>query len=579
MPPSSNVSKAKHDAEQDNKLEFYEEDPSLLDITKAFITSQKAKLNAWNWDENVEKLQGDKIVLQKFEPRYRDEIHDPALMDVLFDAAPNTILSEVFDTKTELEYTIGEEGNMEIKSFPRDVLAIIKVGEKTSEEREKTVPAEVGAQHILFAYPGAMKAGEDVKYASKEEARAKAEEILAKLKTEGTENFAELAKEFSTEGAAQKSGGNLGTFAKGQMVKPFEEAVFAVEEPQLLDEIVETDFGFHVIQVLSKKEEGTEKNIEPKVAFEILGWIKEDIAWVPTELGGKQLDNAMVGYDELGKPLVNLLFDNEGAGMFAELTGDVAARTCDGGPCRLGIKVGGRFISKATVRQKIIGRSAQISGSFSYDEATKLADGLNLGAIDAPVILSGQITIKPELGADQLKKSFKAAGLGFLATIIFMIGIYRFTGVIAAVALVLYAGIFTSILKIWPESFGGPIVLSLAGFAGIALSVGLAVDGNILIFERIKEELNKGKNFHKAVELGFERAWSAIRDSNLTTLLTCSILFFMGSSILRGFAITLIVGTLLSMFTAVTISRTLLRLSLECKSLRKPYLFGVNKKK
>jgi preprotein translocase subunit SecD len=148
-------------------------------------------------------------------------------------------------------------------------------------------------------------------------------------------------------------------------------------------------------------------------------------------------------------------------------------------------------------------------------------------------------------------------------------------GVIAAVALTLYASIFVTMLKIWPESFGGPIVLTLAGIAGIVLSIGLAVDGNILIFERLKEELKRGRSLHQAVDLGFERAWTAIKDSNLTTLLTCLILFSFGSSVIKGFAITLIVGTLLSMFTAVTISRNLLRFTLLFKSFRKKALFGV----
>jgi len=153
---------------------------------------------------------------------------------------------------------------------------------------------------------------------------------------------------------------------------------------------------------------------------------------------------------------------------------------------------------------------------------------------------------------------------------------YRFAGVVATVSLSLYATIFITILKIWPESFGGPIVLTLSGIAGVVLSIGLAVDGNILIFERMKEEMRRGKGLIQALDLGFERAWAAIRDSNLTTLLTCIILFSFGSSVIKGFAITLIVGTILSMLTAVTISRNLLRFSLLFEKLNNPWLFGLN---
>ncbi len=167
---------------------------------------------------------------------------------------------------------------------------------------------------------------------------------------------------------------------------------------------------------------------------------------------------------------------------------------------------------------------------------------------------------------------------GFVATIVFMMLMYRLPGVVAAIALLIYAGLYISLLKLWPVSLGGPIVMSLAGAAGIALSIGLAVDGNILIFERLKEELRRGRALPQAIDLGFERAWTAIRDSNLTTLLTCIILFSLGSSVIKGFAIALIVGTLLSMFTAIIVSRNLLRTLLLIPGVDKPALFGVASK-
>jgi preprotein translocase subunit SecD len=148
----------------------------------------------------------------------------------------------------------------------------------------------------------------------------------------------------------------------------------------------------------------------------------------------------------------------------------------------------------------------------------------------------------------------------------------------AGISLILYLGLMTILIKFWPISFGGPIVLTLSGLAGIALSIGLAVDGNILIFERMREEYKRGKSIEDSVDLGFLRAWSAIRDSNLTTLLSCIILFSIGSSIIKGFAITLMIGTLLSMFTAIMISRVLLRSTLLIKFFKKhPQLFTLKK--
>ncbi len=579
MPPSSNVDQAKKDAEQDNRLEFFEEMPELEAQKKEEIRGILKKLeNGADWDKTVENLkQNEKdIVVQDFDARWADSIHDPKIADKIKETKAGEIIPEVLDTQTEMEYTVGKDGKLEVNSLPKQVLAIIKVTENQEKTREKKTEPTVHARHILFAYPGATRAGENVKYKSEEEAKTEAERVLQQLKDEGTENFAELAKKYSTEAAAQTSGGDLGEFKPGQMVKEFDKAVFGVEKPGLLPKVVKTEFGYHVIEVLDKKDGGTETVKDREVAYRLLGWDKSDIRWKKTKLGGKQLENATVGFNKAGQPLVNLLFNDEGGDLFAEITGRVAAKKCDNGnPCRLGIKVGGKWITQPTVRQKILGRQSQITGNFTFDSAKKLADGLNLGAIDAPVQLSGQLTIEPSLGKDQLQKSLKAAAFGLVATMIFMIVLYNFAGVVASIALAMYAGLYVAILKLWPESFGGPIVLSLAGIAGIALSIGLAVDGNILIFERIKEELARKRSLAESLELGFDRAWTAIYDSNMTTLITCLILFNLGSSMIKGFAITLIVGTLLSMFTAVTLSRNILRILIHFKFFNNPkLLFG-----
>jgi preprotein translocase subunit SecD len=577
MPPSSSVEQAKKDAEKDNRLEFYEEDPSLIDAEKNRVQNILGSLNAGNWDTRVAELEKDpKIVFQKFDLRWLDEIHDPALSESLQAANKGTVLSEVADTQTEMEYTLDENGQLTVQKMPVSVLGILRVTDRITEEREKVTPEQVEARHILFAYPGAERAGEGVKYQSEEEARLKAEKILEQLKSEGTVNFAELAKEYSTEPAAQASGGSLGKFSRGQMTPVFEDAAFG-NEIGLVLEIITSPFGFHIMEVQAKFPETKETVKDTKIAYELLGWKKDDLGWKRTALGGAQLENATVGIDEIGQPKVDLLFNDEGGKLFGEITERVANRKCDNGACRLGIKVGGNWISLPTVHQKIIGRSSQITGNFTFDSAKELTDGLNLGAIDAPVRLSGQMTIEPTLGQDQLNKSLKASALGLFATMVFMIISYRLAGLVAAFGLILYAGIYVLILKFWPDSFGGPIVLSLSGLAGIALSLGLAVDGNILIFERMKEEIQKGRGLHQALDVGFERAWNAIRDSNFTTLITCLILYNLGSAMIKGFAITLIVGTLLSMFTAITISRNVLHFILLSKGLQKPWLFGLSK--
>ena len=578
MPPSSNVAKAKQDAEQDNRLDFFEESPEKEVAARAEINDILNKITPWNWAQKGEEL-GKKphIAFLKTDGRYRDQIQDTQFADKLFAAAPGSFLSEVIETQTEAEYTVDDKGALEIKAFPSNVLGLVRVTAKAKKDREKTNPPSAEARHILFAYPEARRADEEVKYKTKEEAKSEAEKMLEKLKKEGTANFAELAKEFSTESAAKESGGELGEFTADRMVKEFSDAVFAQKEPGLLPSVVESPFGFHVIEVEKLTPESKQTVAEDQVSYEMIAWDRDELRWEPTELGGAQLENSAVGYNEVGQPVVNLLFDQEGGDLFAALTEKIAAKQCDGGPCRLGIKVGGKWITQPTVKEKIVGRSSQITGSFTFDSAKALSDGLNLGAIDAPVILSGQTTITPQLGADQLAKSLHAGLVGFLVIMVFMLVVYRFAGLVASFVLAMYAGIFVTILKVWPESFGGPIVLSLAGIAGVILSIGLAVDGNILIFERLKDELRRGRNLTQALDLGFERAWAAIRDSHCTTLISCLVLFSFGSAIIKGFAVVLIVGTVLSLFTAITISRNLLRFSLLFEKLNNPWLFGFHK--
>lgn len=576
MPPGTDIAKAKADAERDNKLEFFAEDPALEAQAKIDIATHLASLTNANWDEKVTELQtSEDITVQAFEDRFESDLHDSSLKETLLAAQPGTIIQQVLDTSTETETTFDPEtGAVGVKFWGEPVFGIIRVNSIQNAEKEQEVKAKATARHILISYQGAQNAAEDVPYATKEEAQAKAQELLEQIKANGTDNFAELAQEWSN-GPSSTKGGDLGEFEPGTMVTAFNDAVFERTEPGLVQELVETPFGFHIIDVNAVTQASKTTVTEKQLDYDLIGWPKQDLRWEPTELGGNQLEKADVGYDELNKALVNLYFSDEGAKMFGDLTQKVANRKCDGSLCRLGIKVGGNFITTPTVSQQINSRNAQITGNFTYDSARDLAYGLNLGAIDAPVELSGQITIQAELGAEQLAKSIKAGMIGLGLTILFMIVMYRWAGFVAGIALSLYAGIFITLLKVWPASLGGPIVLTLAGAAGMALSLGLAVDGNILIFERVKEELKKGRDIFQAVDLGFSRAWTAIKDSNLTTLITCIILYNLGSAMIKGFAITLIVGTLLSMFTAVFVSRNLLRFFLLFKPFQKTALYGV----
>lgn len=573
LPPSANVAQAKADAERDNRLEFFEEDPGLEKTTRVVIAKHLAEITPENFDQKKEELtQNPNVEYYDIPARFIDEFDDPALVEELAKLEEGEIYTEIADTQSEMLYTMGPDGGMQLMAFPEPVLAIVRLREKTEEERETTTEPQAHARHILFGYSGALRAPEDTPYATKEDAQAKAQEVLAQLQDGG--DFAELAKEFST-GPTKDKGGDLGTFAPGAMVEAFNDAVFERTEPGLIPELIETPFGFHLIEVLELTPEETKTETATKVAYDMIGWKKNDIVWRATELSGAQLENASVGYDQVNRPLVNLLFDADGGRMFEAITGRVAGRDCgEGTSCRLGIQVGGEWVTQPTVSEQIHGRTAQITGNFTFASAKDLADGLNLGAIDAPVVLSGQTTVQPELGFVQLQRSLQAGMYGIIATMIFMLVVYRFAGIVAGLALALYAGMFPMILKLWPNSFGGPIVLTLSGIAGLILSLGLAVDGNILIFERMKEEFRRGRGLQEALDLGFARAWTAIRDSNLTTLLVCVILFALGSSLIKGFAVMLIIGTILSMFTAIFISRTLLRFFLLFAPFRVPALYG-----
>ncbi len=266
-----------------------------------------------------------------------------------------------------------------------------------------------------------------------------------------------------------------------------------------------------------------------------------------TKLTGKDLKAARVVYgSQDGTPQVQLNFTSEGTKFFADITKKNVGKP-------VAIVLDDITISAPIVQQPILNGDAVISGSFTQDQAKSLQIQLNAGALPAPLALIGQSTVGPSLGIDSLKKSLVGGLIGLISVITFMVLLYRKEGFLASIALVVYAIIVLFIFKFIP------LTLTLSGIAGFILSIGMAVDANVLIFERMKEELRNNKPRDLAVTLGFNRAWSSIRDSNISSLITTIILFYFGSGLIRGFALALAIGIVVSMFSAIVVTRNLLK--------------------
>jgi len=257
----------------------------------------------------------------------------------------------------------------------------------------------------------------------------------------------------------------------------------------------------------------------------------------------------------LGKPIVDIAFTDEGAKIFEELTGRNVGKP-------LAIFLDNQLIEIPTVKEKISGGKAQISGSFTPDSARKLVERFNAGALPAPIKLLSQQTIGASLGLDSLKKTIFCGIIGFILVVLFMVGFYRGLGLVASLSLVIYAALTLGIFKVIP------VTMTLAGIAGFILSIGMAVDANVLIFSRMKEELKKGLSKTAAIEEGFRRAWPSIRDSNVTTIIIAVILFYFATSFVKGFALTLFIGVLMSMFSAIVITKTLLGMFIKNKNVK-----------
>lgn len=288
----------------------------------------------------------------------------------------------------------------------------------------------------------------------------------------------------------------------------------------------------------------------------------QDPNFKPTELTGKYLTKAVVQFDQTTlKPQIQLVFNAEGAKIFSDITArnikkpiaillDGAAIIDTNGDG----KIDNQDSYAPIVQDKIPDGKAIITGDLSTQTANSLASRLNSGAL--PVKIGSPIsqeTVGPTLGSVSLEKSLWAAIYGLLAIVIFMVVFYRLPGLLASLALVVYVALVLSIFKLIP------VTLTLSGIGGFILSIGMAVDANILIFARMKEEIKLGKGLDQAIDEGFKRAWPSIRDSNINSLIVCAILFIVATSFIKGFALTLAIGIVMSLFSAIFITRVFLQ--------------------
>lgn len=304
-------------------------------------------------------------------------------------------------------------------------------------------------------------------------------------------------------------------------------------------EILETENGYLVLSELKG------------AVYEYIFVSKEPSIWKSAAdsqgriLNDKYFVTSSVQYDQNFNAMVELVFNTEGAKIFGELTTRLSGQ-------QIAIFVWGELLTAPNVNQPILTGKAVITGSYTWEEAKKLSNDINTWVVPAPIYLTSEKTIDSKIWAESLEKLVIAWISGFIIIFIFLISIYRFSGLIASTALLLYIILVLTIIK----AFG--VVLTLASIAGLILSIGMAIDANILIFERIKVELKKGKNLVDSTSIWFKQSWSAIWDSNFTGLIVALILFVFGVNMIKGFGFMLAIGIVVSLFSAMWISRVLL---------------------
>lgn len=460
--------------------------------------------------------------------------------------------------------------------------------------------------------------------------QGKIQEIYQELKSGG--DFTTLAKNYNNPKNLSSGNNSIGAENDGDLGWVSSESnnyIYSLVknlEVGQFTEIIETDLDYSILKLEDKKDsssiligEGSGSLTEYRVREIFLKKItQEDLLgiadnWKITELTGKNLKRAVIEFNPNdNRPEVSLEFDSEGADLFAEITerniGKPVAIYLDDYP-----------ISVPTVNEKISGGKAVISGNFSIAEAKELVQRLKAGALPVPINLINQKTVGASLGHQSVVDSLEAGIIGLLLVALFMILFYRLFGLTSVFSLIIYGAIVLAIFKALPITIAlviglffialmlitfdalklldvtmtalfvaiavillvyglNPVTLTLAGIAGFILSIGMAVDANILIFERIKEELRTGRTLRDAIDEGIRRAWPSIRDGNISTLLICLVLMSFGTGALKGFGTTLFIGVSVSMFSAIVITRNFLNLFLNKKMENSQFLLGVKRK-
>ncbi len=601
------LEKAKATVGKTIQLEFKEEKDSLDPLEKDKVKEQAVQAlgrikNGEDFSlvgQEESQAYPGKVTYEKSEYLFKDEIPEK-IRDSVIALKIGEYTQDLVETGGT--FIIDESG----QTVEETGLSAIKLVDTKEEVKNAK---EVYVSHILISYAGLESADASITR-TEEEAYDLIKDLQNKIQNGA--DFAAVAKENSADKSNAEQGGKLldPVTGDGFYVYDFEQAALGLSAPGELSEIVKTKFGYHLI-----KADEIKTNVSyPKYQYELLTYSTIPDPWKQTGLTGKHFVHADVQLDNFYQPSVSIQFNEEGAKLFEEITDRNVGK-------RVAIFVGGDLISAPRVNEKIAGGSAQITGDFTNDEAKALARDLNTGAIPAPIILSGEYTIGATLGEGALNQGLKAGVIGFLLVMIFMILYYRAAGLMADIALAIYAAILLFLIKAqlhiglallislivfiflvikivnnkdsgW-EKFVSfilscftfffltyllktGVVLTAAGIAGIIMSIGMAVDANVLIFERFKEEIKQGKSYAAALDTGFTRAWDAIRDSNFSTLITCAILFFFGSSIIKGFAFNLSAGILVSMFTAITITKTLMQGFIGKQMSHDPKAFGIN---
>ena len=322
-------------------------------------------------------------------------------------------------------------------------------------------------------------------------------------------------------------------------IQDINQAIQMIGETPLLEFKEEAPDAQQLVEQFQAKQEAGQASVADELA------LQEQI-FVSTGLSGKHIQRAQLAFDQqTGQPQISLELNDEGAQLFAEITKKNIGK-------KVAIFLDGIPISVPVVQSEITDGRAVISGGFTPQEAKLLATRLTSGALPVPIHLISQQTIGASLGAESLASSLKAGTYGLLMVVLFMILFYRLPGFVSVLALAIYVLIVLSVYKLLP------VTLTLAGIAGFILSLGMAVDANVLIFARMKEELAAGKTINFATREGFSRAWLSIRDSHVTTLISAAILYIFTTSIVKGFALTLGIGVLTSLFTAIVVTRFML---------------------